>query len=357
MKKYIIEYDLYDDVQALLGHDVPHSNLVNVKTVIVDLTEQEYEALIGAGINIRPDFYIDGVDALCGFTPPLPLNSQVPPTQLLNYFNLPAVHAAGFTGAGVKIALPDTGQHDNHHAAAPAVIRHDFSVDQTGVSVEYQPHGGRACIIIGQTNLFTGTPTPGAPALYGMAHGAEIHSMRVQENLGGIYSSSVISAIEYAIANDFDIINISLSMGSGLDTCINAAIAAGIIVVCASGNSIPSYVAHPANLPNVIAVNTVLNGVVAGSYLTADGLPRVTWVNYCQGHTSTAGGTSQAAFETTALLAIYKQKYPSLDTPKAINLLRKKALEMDGFVGDIVCETRGKLINYRTGGGFSAPIY
>lgn len=357
MKKYIIEYGDYDEIISILNNHIPHTNLDKVTTVIIDLYEDEYIAIKKAGYNIKEDRFVMGSDALC-YTPTDMLGSQVPPTDLLNYYNVWNSHAAGFTGAGVKVALIDTGQHDNHHAAAPAVTRHDFTIGQTGSNLEPQSHGGRGCIHIGQTNLFTGTSTPGAAALYGIAYGCDLHSMRVMEDDTSLYNSSVISAIDYCIANNFDIINISLSMGSGLDLAVYSALAAGIIVVCASGNNVFGSVAHPADVLGVIAVNAWDTGAVAGSHITGDNETKVTIVNYISGHTSFAGGTSQGAFMLTGLLAIYKQKYPSLNTEKAVHLLKRRALTIDGFTYDrvSVTNTKGILENYQTGAGFIAPI-
>lgn len=356
MKKYIIQYEDYDDILSILGHDIPHSNLDNVTTVIVDLYDDEYEALTATGMNILEDAVGTEEDWL--FTPGALSNSQNPPTTVLTYYNLTNAHAAGFDGSGVKIGIIDTGQHDNHHAAAPAVIRHDFTLGQSGTSIEVTPHGGRACMIIGQTNQFTGTSTPGASALFGFAYGAEIHSMRVEEDSGSFYASSIIAALNYAVANGFHIVNMSFQITNGaFDNALQACLDAGIIVVCASGNSTLANMAYPARYPGVISVNGWNNSVspkVFGSYLNTPN--PVTVTNYHQGCATFAGGTSQAAFMLTGLLGLYKQKYPSLDTPKAINLLRKKALQMDGFTYDIETITQGILIDDQTGAGFVAPL-
>jgi len=341
----------------LLGHEIPYKNLKYVTTILVNLYDEEYEAIKESGYNIKKDIEIKSSDALLAVPPYELPSSETPPTTLFTYYNLTNSHAAEFTGLGVKVALIDTGCDDNHLAAAPSVTRHDFSVDQTGVSIEPETHGGRGCIIIGQTNLYTGTPTPGATALYGMAYESDLHSLRVQEDNTAIFSSSIITAIDYCIANSFHIINLSLDGSGGLSTAVNAALAANIIVVCASGNNPANYISHPANIDGVIAVNGWLTEV-AGSHLTLDGHTQITAVNFVQGHTSTIGGTSQAAFHLTALLAIYKQKYPTLNTTKAIHLIKNKALQVDGYTYSLKShtKTKGILENYETGAGFIGPI-
>lgn len=353
MKKYIIQHSDYNSIFELLGYGVPHSNIENVSTIIVDLTDEEYEALIGADINVKEDKPGGFL-----FTPNALSNSENPPNTIFDYYKIKSAHLAGFDGDGVKVSIIDSGQHDNHHAAAPNTTRHDFTQGQSGSDIEITAHGGRGCIIVGQTNLFTGTATPGATAEYGFAHDCILHSMRVEEDNGTILPSNVINALSYCISNNFDIVNMSFVLENGtIDNAIQACLDAGIIVVCASGNDSSISMAYPANYEGVIAVNAWDNSSdpkVFGSYLT--GPNKITITNYCQGHTTFTGGTSQAAFMLTGILAIYKQKYPSLDTPKAIRLLQKKALEMDGYTYNINTGLINKLINYETGGGFLAPL-
>lgn len=346
MKKYIIEYDKYDDVLLLLGHEVPHSNLEHVKTVIVDLTEQEYEALVGAGINIVENqmgkelLYAPSVIDPYSFTLPSPIQT---------YLNLTASHNIGFDGTGVKVGIIDSGCRDLHAATVNIITREDFT--GFGANVDLYNHGSKGCMIVGQANNFN---APGV-AKGGIAPGCEIYSLKAFD--GG--QVSVIAAINYAIANGLDIINISLDMGFGLTTAINAALTAGIIVVCASGNNTGALMAHPANVPGVIAVNQVeySDATIQGSHLTYNDEVGITHAAYNNGsYQVILGGTSYSAFITTGMLAIYKQKFPSLNTEKAINLLRKKALEMDGYTYTIDSTTKNKKLNYETGGGFLAPI-
>lgn len=352
MEKYIIEYTDYNEILGLLGHEITHSKLENVSTIIVDLTEEEYEALIGAGIKIFKNlpgkllFTPQNVPfrGYPGLTAP---DQGVPVNDFLNLRN---AHLAGFNGAGTKVAILDTGANISTLQAVPTLIRQDY----TGLGPDdLYNHGGKACNIIGQVfSLFNLSIS----VTYGMAYGCQLYSMNVLD--GG--TAAVIAAIDYCISHGIDVINISLEMGSGLDTAITAAIDAGIIVVCASGNSTGSPVAHPANVPGVIAVNGVAYdnaSVIFGSYITTDGHVQVTTTFYDGGHAeSFVGGTSQAAFMISGLMAIYKQKYPSLDTPKAINLLRKKSLEMTGYTYSISSSTKDKLLDYQTGGGFIGPI-
>lgn len=352
MKKYIIQYKDYNNVLSLLGHEIPHYNISNINTLVVDLTEEEYEALMGANINIIEE----QKPKLCYIPDVIPLRGYPDPYNPLNDFlNITPAHSAGFDGTGVTIGIMDTGCNDGGLLACPTLIRQDYT--GTYVQDDYN-HGGKAINIIGQTHS---TIAPNNPISYGgLAHGAQLYSMKVfQDGTEGI--TPILNAISWAISNDINIINISIDYGGGLTSAINSALAAGIIVVCASGNSSIQPMAHPANIPGVIAVNGVdvsTPTVIFGSYLNNSGENDVTITTYNAGSAeSFLGGTSQCAYHVTGLLAIYKQKYPSLDTPKAINLIQRKALEMDGYTYDIDSGLINKLLNYETGGGFLAPLY
>lgn len=346
MEKYIIEYDTYEDILALLGHGVPHTNLANVTTVIVDLTTEEYEALVGAGINIIEN-------QPCGLLyAPSNIPSTSTPPPINTYLNVTNAHLAGFDGTGVNIALLDSGCNDVHAATVPTLVRQDY----TGLGADGDAfiHGSRGCLIVGQKlNFFT----PFAQVDTGIVHGCQLYCMRVIEGGG----ASVISAISWCIANNIHIINMSIFLLQDVTTAVNAAIAAGIIVICASGNSTGTNMTHPANIPGVIAVNGVQfnnAGVAFGSYVTDDAHTQVTVTNYNGGSFQTfVGGTSQACFMVTGLVAIYKQKYPTLNTQKAIHLLRRKALPMDGYTYSVSSTSKNVLLNYETGAGFLAPLY
>lgn len=350
MKKYIIDYEDYDDILGLLGHGVPHTNLENVTTVIVDLTEEEFHALVGTGIKIIEN---PPCKLLSSWPADMPYRSLTPnPPYIATYLNMMNARIAGFSGTGVNIALMDSGcLNSNADLSNPTLIRQDYT--GMGASGDTEGHGSKACCIFQQKySFFTGLEVN-----YGLAYGAQLYSMRVLE--GG--AAAIISAISWSIANNIHIINISLAVGGGLTTAINAAIDAGIIVVCASGNDLSSEMAHPANIFGVIAVSSVDNVTagmpLAGSYLTSDGHIGICVVMYSGGAFEFfVGGTSQAAFQISALMAIYKQKYPTLTTPKAINLLRRKALQMTGQTYTTLSSTYNTLLSYQTGAGFVSPI-
>lgn len=354
MKRYILEYDSYDEVLVLLGREIPHEHLEHVSTIIIDLYEEEYEAIKEAGYNIVENNYdiepLDSPSTIGYYIPPIFATTDEPP-PFNGYMGVPASHTAGFDGTGVKIGLLGSGTSVGAAATVPTLIFQDY----TGLGmVDISPsHEGRGTLCIGQMlQLTTLVPKP-----YGIAKGCQLYNIKCYP--GG--TAEFIQGVNYCIANNIDIINISFSLGSGMDTALNAAMAAGIIVVCSSGNILGDYVNHPANVEGVIAVNGLAcnTGVVFGSSLSLDGHTQVTVTSYHGGHYQTfSGGTSQAAWMLSAVLAIYKQKYPSLNTQKAIHLLKRRAKPLSGYTYDRVSytSTLGVLEDYITGAGFLAPL-
>lgn len=359
MKKYILEYDHYDEVIALLGHEIPHSNLEHVTTIIVDLHEEEFNAIKEAGYKIIENI-IPTEDGMLAFPENIPFWRSYPtkPNYVNSYLKIPEARLAGFDGTGVKVALLGSGCLDANlpymNSTTP-IIRQDYC----GVGLNYDAfnHESKGCMIILQNkSFFAGTANT-----EGSAFGCQLYSMTTF--YGG--SATYITAINYCIANGIDIINTAIrGLGTSIDTAIAAAIAAGIIVVCAAGNTTYDTIVDHGLVPgsvtvNGVAYNNALNPF--GSYLTSDGHVGITATFYSEGHYEyRTGGTSQVSFHIAALMAIYKQKYPSMNSHNAVNLLKRRALKMDTRIYDKPSLTTlkgGVTENYVTGAGFIAPLY
>ena len=355
MKKYILEYGTHDEAIALLGREIPHEHLEHVKTIILDLFDDEYIAIKEAGYTIFENVYED-LDPLA-FPANLPSYRSYPtsPNYINDYLKIPQARTAGFDGSGVSVALLGTGCLDaSLPFASASIIRLDFS----GVGLDYDPynHDSKGCVIGTQRKSFFST----LAVTEGIAQGCQLYSMSCF--YGG--SAAYIAGINYAIANNIDIISTSIrGLGTTIDTAIAAAIEAGIIVVCAAGNTLGDTIVEHGLIPGSITVNGVPynNALVPfGSYLTDNGHVGITVTFHAEGHYEfRTGGTSQTSFHIAFLMAIYKQKYPSLTSKQAVHLLKRRALKMDTFTYDKVSstKTRGVKEDYKTGAGFVAPLY
>ncbi|HET9059576.1 MAG TPA: S8 family serine peptidase, partial [Acidimicrobiales bacterium] len=98
--------------------------------------------------------------------------------------------------------------------------------------------------------------------IVGAAPGASVYALKVIGNGGGGSVSSIVQAVQYAVAHGAKVINESFGGEQFPDTSLDvvraaddAAVAAGVTVVASSGDSGPtSTIGSPASDPNVISV-------------------------------------------------------------------------------------------------------
>ncbi len=148
----------------------------------------------------------------------------------------------GFDGAGVGIALIDSGVTAAHDDLDADRVVHfaDFVNFRTGLYDDYG-HGTHVAGII------AGNGRDSAGARVGVAPAANLVVLKALDGAGFGYSSNVIAALEFAIANrekyNIRIINLSVAAGvyesynrDPLTLAAKRAVDAGIIVVAAAGN-------------------------------------------------------------------------------------------------------------------------
>jgi serine protease AprX len=203
--------------------------------------------------------------AASGYDPASDMNSMYNTTQ---YVGATAFWDAGYTGAGVDVALIDTGVApvDGLVGAGKVIYGPDLSFEsQTDSlrSLDTNGHGTfMASIIAGKDDTLT-TPYSAAPAsaFRGIAPDARIVSLKVGVADGGVDVSQVIAAIDWVVQHQHDnglnirVLNLSYGTNStqpyGVDPlafAVEQAWKHGIFVVAATGNS--GYVAKTGTLTN-----------------------------------------------------------------------------------------------------------
>ena len=164
----------------------------------------------------------------------------------------------GFTGNGIKIGVIDTGINLSHpdffnqDGTSRFLKGYDF-VDNDTIPQDTNGHGTQVTGIIAADGQ-----------LKGIAPMAEIFSYRVSSDGESVPSNLIIKAINQAVEDKVDIINISLGVNmthNKIDEAVNNAINQGIVVVAAAGNSGPdkSTIGSPAKNPNAITVGATYN--------------------------------------------------------------------------------------------------
>ena len=164
----------------------------------------------------------------------------------------------GFTGDGIRIGVIDTGinlEHPdffNSDQMSRFLKGYDF-VDNDSIPQDTNGHGTQVTGIIAADGQ-----------LIGIAPKVEIFSYRVSSDGESVPSDLIIKAINRAVEDRVDIINISLGVNmthAKIDNAVNNAIDHGIVVVAAAGNSGPdkSTIGSPARNPNAITVGATYN--------------------------------------------------------------------------------------------------
>ena len=178
-------------------------------------------------------------------------------SQIMNWgyktLEIDRASQTGLTGKGVKIGILDTGVRENHPD-----LRLTGGISYVTGNSSYHDdngHGTHVAGIIAAQNNGEGT--------VGVAPDASIYAVKVLDKNGEGNQSDVVKGIEWAIQQDLDIINLSITSPKGsflLEQSLEKAYDQGILIVAASGNFpgiVSDEVLYPARYPSVIAVGSV----------------------------------------------------------------------------------------------------
>ena len=175
----------------------------------------------------------------------------------------------GIDGTGIKIAIIDTGVDFNHPDLfgwgpdGKVVGGYNF-IDENQLPMDTNGHGTKvAGIIAADGNTL------------GVAHKAKILAYKVSEDGEGVSSELIGKAIEKAIEDKADIINISLGVNktnSKIDSAVNHAWDNGIFVVTAAGNDGPELktIGSPGRNFESITVGATYNNMTSSLIATLE---------------------------------------------------------------------------------------
>ncbi|MCX5794554.1 MAG: S8 family peptidase [Elusimicrobia bacterium] len=160
-------------------------------------------------------------------------------------------------GAGVKVAVIDTGI-DYNHAALKVNVKGGFNaVDEKNPNdfMDDQGHGSHVSGTI--AGVYNGGNGAGNSGVIGVAPKASLYGVKVLDAQGGGSYSTIIAGIEWAVKNGMQVANMSLGAPEGTDALHQAIIAAkkaGLVIMAAAGNDSGAPVGYPAAYPETICV-------------------------------------------------------------------------------------------------------
>jgi hypothetical protein len=267
--------------------------------------------------------------------------------------NAPAVRrfgASANTGEGLVVAVIDTGIDHTHPALAGKVIGgYDFANDDADPMDDHR-HGTHVAGIIAAS---------GGP-MTGVAPGVSLLAFKVLDEEGRGSTSDIVAGIERAITDGADIINLSLGKGGHPDDpmarAVENAVAAGIVVVVAAGNSGEFHtIGSPGVAHSAITVGATRDGEEIAEFssrgpagrsgaikpdLVAPGVDVLSTV--LRGGYARSQGTSMAAPYVAGAAALLLEQHPDWSPAAVKSALVNMAVP---FAGEEVMTQGGGLVN------------
>lgn len=343
--------------------------LALVDGLAVELPEQEVEALQRhAKVLALYDDLPMRINSVISFTPvPPPLVEMYPWGQ--QNIGVPAARQLldGLGLWGVRVAILDTGLDLTHPELQPYIVD-GYNALSEGNPLNYQDDNGHGTHMAGIM-----AAAMNGQGIIGAASHALLSAVKVLDNTGQGYLSDLLNGLEWVLAHDIQVVNMSLSTSQDsplLEQAIQQLYAAGVIMVASAGNKctgsgatdsggddsggddsggdsscapnldpLQGGVKYPARYPEVIAVGaTDVNNQVTsysrtgpqvdlvapgGSSVSGKVLSTIHGSSYAYG-----SGTSQATAHVTGAIAVVLQLMPDLSVAQVLALLQTTATDL-----------------------------
>ncbi len=220
-----------------------------------------------------------------------------------------AAHAQGVTGKGIKVAIIDSGIDYNHEDLDNNYLGgYDFVFDDDDpMDDSWNSHGTNIAGVIAAEKNGIG--------VVGVAPEASLYALKVLNQRGDGLMENIVAAIQWAVDNKMDIINISIE-GEGseaLKTVCDAAYEAGLLIVAAAGNTKGGPASPLASYSSVVAATSTdkENNLASHAPISPEVELSAPGVSiYSTARTTSGGGygsldgTSQAAPHVTGMAAL-----------------------------------------------------
>ena len=235
------------------------------------------------------------------------------------------------TGKGVVIAVLDSGINLQHFKFAGKVLPNSYrsSTDQVGLEYVADSYGHGTHV-----SGIAAASMEGDPSICGIAPDASILMIKITHPKTNIITSeSWVRGLNYAVENSADVANMSFGRGyaTGLneieESALENAMARGVSIVCAAGNSSSGHAGFPAAYPGVIAVSALDPGGLPASYTNYGPEIAVAAPGTDINSTSISGGyivmsgTSMASPAVAGVVALIKSLHPEYTAEQVRNLI------------------------------------
>lgn len=250
-----------------------------------------------------------------------------------------------YTGKNVKIAILDTGI-DTEHRDIKVTGGFCALSNQCSSGIPYDDNNGHGTHVAGVIAAKANNT-----GIVGIAPNSEIYSVKVLDESGYGTTGSIIRGIEWAIEKDLDIINLSITTttyDAVMEKALKTAYEKGMLLVGAAGNRAVEQpkgnsVTYPAKFNSVIAVGAVTDvlaklpessigsevEIAAPGYAIFSTYPNE-W-DFSDGKQdgyTHLSGTSMAAPHVTAVLALYRERFPNMTNVQLRSLLTSQAKDL-----------------------------
>jgi len=237
--------------------------------------------------------------------------------------------------------VPGNNHDDDHNGYVDDIHGWDFRDNDAGptVGTRIHWHGTFIASII--------SAWPKQRAVVGVALGVRIMDLRFLDTNNLFYGrdwDAFASAIDYAVDNDADIINISVASRTKpppiFERAIERAVNSEVIVVGIAGNDSKQAISYPAAYPSVLAVSAtnessrLANFSNYGEAVTLAGPGTDIAGLFPGGIAGTSSGTSFAAPHVTATLALMLSVRPYATTEFLVSTLRRSCSDLGDLGND-----------------------
>jgi subtilisin family serine protease len=272
---------------------------------------------------------------------PTPTPEPEPSTQPLPWgiekIGSPAAWSSSL-GEDIKVAVLDTGIDRDHPDLKANLAGCVNFISRWRTCEDDHGHGSHVSgIIAAEDNSF---------GVVGVAPKARLYALKVLDWRGRGYLSDIIEALDWSVANQMDVVNLSLSTTSqvtSLHEAVKRVRVAGIVQVAAAGNSGPSggTVEYPAAYSQVIAVsaldnqNQVPSWSSRGSQIVLAAPGADIYSTYKRGGYKILSGTSMSAPHVAGSVALRLALFPN-ESPSQIETILKATADSLSFPPNLV---------------------